>query len=365
MHYYLKNKQMKIRNFKGLSMLFTRIFLCVATIGLQFADQSLGKCTLKYPISPRISPIQSVGPGQVQVMQMNAGQVIQGANGQQIMVHAVPPGGQIQVAAPGGTQGLQQIQVVPVSSLQQGQVLMQPQQQAAQLVQTADGQTFIYHPMGIDNGGMQQATPTVLNINGNLVQIAGTAQATTSNGAQTTVTSSPTQVVNQTISAGSPNQLAMSNGNLVMMVPSTSNQQFPRVQIPGTEFLEEEPLYVNAKQYRRILKRRQARAKLEAEGKIPKERPKYLHESRHRHAMNRIRGEGGRFHSGSVKKRRLLREQEALARQQQHHQQQQTHHEVQGTIGVSYGNIEMGTPIIIEGVMPEIMKTDPLSIEGN
>lgn len=45
-----------------------------------------------------------------------------------------------------------------------------------------------------------------------------------------------------------------------------------RIPLPGAEMLEEEPLYVNAKQYHRILKRRQARAKLEAEGKIPKER---------------------------------------------------------------------------------------------
>ncbi len=40
----------------------------------------------------------------------------------------------------------------------------------------------------------------------------------------------------------------------------------------ASEPTEEEPLYVNAKQYNRILKRRAARAKLEADGRIPRER---------------------------------------------------------------------------------------------
>ncbi|VDN37990.1 unnamed protein product [Gongylonema pulchrum] len=62
---------------------------------------------------------------------------------------------------------------------------------------------------------------------------------------------------------------------------------------------DEEPLYVNAKQYHRILKRRAARAKLEKEGRIPKGRRKYLHESRHKHALTRVRGEGGKFDRGT------------------------------------------------------------------
>jgi nuclear transcription factor Y alpha len=235
---------------------------------------------------------------QQQVIQVSPQGSLMG--GQQLMVQTIPQGQTIQLQGQTGQQ-IQQIQFMP------GQQFIIQQPQNGQIIQTADGQTIVCQPVTVDGTNFVQTAQGVIQLPTNAILNNATAQAVQQ--ATVAATAQQTSATAAQTSPGTaitlPSAAALGAGNIVMVVPGAGGiQTVQRIPLPGAaEFLEEEPLYVNAKQYHRILKRRQARAKLEADGRIPKERRKYLHESRHKHAMNRIRGEGGRFHSGSVRNR--------------------------------------------------------------
>lgn len=161
----------------------------------------------------------------------------------------------------------------------------------AQLIQAADGQVYIYQPFTTTVDGNMNT-----KISGSIIPVTAAVPVgqgqVIQDGAGVAASSSAVSIPQALPFAGP----SSTGTNTVLQ----SGEMMPGLRLPIARLptltlqVDQEPVFVNAKQYHRILKRREARLKLEASGRIVK-RQKYLHESRHKHAVNRSREGDGRF----------------------------------------------------------------------
>ncbi|KAJ9137917.1 Transcriptional activator HAP2 [Pleurostoma richardsiae] len=195
---------------------------------------------------------------------------------------------QQQASAPGQGHNMYQAQYGVQHGMQYGMPVVQAAAMAA--TAAASGSSYPYG-MSSDPSAMTQSSP----------RMGGVNQKKDSRGPRSPQMSMPQRRLSQVTSPGVPNPQMMNHaGARSAVAPPTmpSAQAMPHPQSPEmpAAAVEESPLYVNAKQFHRILKRRVARQRLEEALRLTsKGRKPYLHESRHNHAMRRPRGPGGRF----------------------------------------------------------------------